>query len=88
MYDEILDLVYHLNTPGFFITVICSEEAGQMPQGIEAFVLQKLQSIAQGASGRKFVFREAGWRLIFTFFPTNEVVNEKYALKNNVYKHP
>ena len=28
--------------------------------------------------------KEGEWRLIFTFFPTDSVVDERYALKNKV----
>ena len=32
----------------------------------------------------EFVYTEGGWRLFFTFFPTDKVVDERYALKNKV----
>lgn len=86
MYDDILDLLSALQIPHFFITATCAATGHHMPQGIEAFVTRKAALIQQGCEARKFVYSEHGWRLIFTFFPTNEVVSERYALKNQVYK--
>lgn len=86
MFNNILDLVSKINTPGFFLTVECSRTGEKMPGGIECFVNEKLSFINQGNNSRKFVFQEEGWRLIITFFPTDQVVDEKYALKNKVYK--
>ena len=45
---------------------------------------EKYQAILHGANGRKFVYTEGEWRLVFTFFPTDKVVDERYALKNKV----
>ncbi len=56
----------------------------EMPEHIESFVLEKYQAILHGANGRKFVYTEGGWRLFFTFFPADKVVDERYALKNKV----
>lgn len=86
MFDQILDYINQLETPGYFITAGCSREADTMPEGLGNFIYEKLLLINQGLQARKFVYQEDGWRLILTFFPTNEVVNEKYALKNEVYK--
>lgn len=86
MYDKILDLISQINTPGFFITVEYSQSSELMPQGIEAFIREKVNLINQGCKTRKFVYKASGWRLIFTFFPTNQVVEERYALKNRVRK--
>ena len=86
MRDEILDLVAGIPTPGFFVTVDFVTISACVPGGIEEFVLQKLTLIRGGAAARKFVFKEGKWRLYFTFFPTDRVVEEKYALKNQVFK--
>ncbi|NDV59538.1 hypothetical protein [Bacteroides sp. 519] len=86
MYNTILEQASKIKTPGFFITVECSKETDKMPEAIEDFIFAKLELIKQGTSARKFVYQQDGWRLIFTFFPTNEVVDERYALKNKVYK--
>ena len=40
--------------------------------------------IEQGTNVRKFIYQKEDWRIIFTFFPTDRVVDEKYALKNKV----
>jgi hypothetical protein len=37
-----------------------------------------------GTRSRRFVFQEGEWRIYLTFFPTDEVVDERYALKNKV----
>lgn len=82
--DDIFRKVAEISIPHFFITVEFSSTGERMPQHIEAFLREKHKAILDGANGRKFVFREEGWRLIFTFFPTNETVDECYALKNKV----
>ena len=53
-------------------------------RSITSSELEKYQAILHGANGRKFVYTEGGWRLFFTFFPTDKVVDERYALKNKV----
>lgn len=70
--------------PRFFITVEFSASGTEMPEHIEAFLQEKYEVILRGASGRKFIYKEGEWRLIFTFFPTDRVVDERYALKNKV----
>lgn len=82
--DSIFQTVAHVSVPHFFITVEFSAMGSEMPRFIEAFLKEKHKAILEGAAGRKFVYREEGWRLIFTFFPTDKVVDEKYALKNKV----
>lgn len=82
--DSIFQTVAQVSVPHFFITVEFSAMGSERPQCIEAFLKEKHQAILQGASGRKFVYREGDWRLIFTFFPTDKVVDERYALKNKV----
>ena len=73
-----------MHTPGFFITaeIVRTDEA--MPMGLEAFILGKLMQIYRGIGARRFAFNEGKWRIYLTFFPTTEVVNERYALKNKV----
>ena len=73
-----------MHTPGFFITaeIVRTDEA--MPVELEAFILGKLTQINQGIGARRFAFNEGKWRIYLTFFPTTEVVNERYALKNKV----
>ena len=82
--DRIFQNVAELSVPNFFITVEFSVMGNEMPEHIESFVLEKYQAILHGANGRKFVYTEGGRRLIFTFFPTDKVVDERYALKNKV----
>lgn len=82
--DRIFQNVAELSVPNFFITVEFSVMGNEMPEHIESFVLEKYQAILHGANGRKFVYTEGGWRLFFTFFPIDKVVDERYALKNKV----
>lgn len=83
--DRIFRQVSEITIPRFFITVEFAAVGDGMPKGIEAFLQEKHRAILQGASGRKFTYQEEGWRLIFTFFPTDRVVDERYALKNRRY---
>ena len=82
--DQIFHKVAEIATPHFFITVEFSASGPEMPEHIEAFLQEKYEVILRGASGRKFIYKEGEWRLIFTFFPTDRVVDERYALKNKV----
>ncbi len=86
MFDQVIDYISQLETPGYFITAGCSKEANKMPGGLRNFIYDKLSLINQGLKTRKFIYQEDGWRIILTFFPTTEVVEERYALKNEVYK--
>lgn len=87
--DDILQLIGKTPLPGFFVTVDFTRASGEAPQwiGIEAFLKEKHSAIRQGVSARKFSYQEAGWRMIFTFFPTDSVVEEKYAMKNKRSKN-
>lgn len=82
--EEVFDLVERLKIPGFFITVHFIREGRKEPSGLENFIQKKKLLIDNGATGRKFVFREEEWHLVLTFFPTDKVVDEHYALKNKV----
>lgn len=73
-----------MHTPGFFITAEIQRVGKELPEGLEAFIRQKLDSIRNGIKSRRFVFQEGEWRMYLTFFPTDEVVDERYALKNKV----
>ena len=73
-----------MDTPGFFVTAEMQCVGNTMPKGLEAFIQKKLEQIRKGITGRRFVFQEDGWRIYLTFFPTTEVVDERYALKNKV----
>ena len=80
--DHIFQEVAGVSIQHFFITVEFAALGSGMPEHLEAFLREKHKAILQGASGRKFIYREGEWRLIFTFFPTDRVVDERYALKN------
>jgi hypothetical protein len=65
-----------MQTPGFFVTAEMQRVGNSLPEGLEA--------IRKGTRSRRFVFQEGEWRIYLTFFPTDEVVDERYALKNKV----
>ena len=73
-----------MQTPGFFVTAEMQRAGSSFPEGLEAFVSQKQEAIRMGTRSRRFVFQEGEWRIYLTFFPTDEVVDERYALKNKV----
>ncbi len=82
--DQIFQKVAEVSIPKFFITVEFSTVGKEMPEHLDAFLWEKYELILHGANGRKFIYREGDWRMIFTFFPTDRVVDEHYALKNKV----
>ena len=84
MQEQIWRDIASMQTPGFFITAEMQRVGNAMPEGLETFVLQKLEAIRNGVRSRRFVFREGEWRIYLTFFPTDRVVDERYALKNKV----
>lgn len=84
--DDILQSVSEIRLPGFFVTADFSKTSEEPPQGIEEFLREKHRAILQGAPGRKFAYQRAGWRIVFTFYPTDRVVEEKYAMKNKMIK--
>ena len=76
--------IAEMHIPGFFITAEVHRSGSYVPEGMEAFIRRKLVQIEEGLKTRRFVFQKEGWRIYLTFFPTNEVVDERYALKNKV----
>lgn len=86
MKELIWKRIAKVDAPGFFITADIIEEGMDEPVGLEIFITEKLLQIKKGVNGRKFVYCEDGWRIYLTFFPTNQVVDERYALKNKVFK--
>ncbi|NDW13569.1 hypothetical protein D0T50_11805 [Bacteroides sp. 214] len=84
--NSILKMIADLPTPGYFVVVEFIQTTNKMPQGIELFIQGKLEAIENGVTGRKFKYKEEEWVMMFTFFPTNQVVDERYALKNKVIK--
>ena len=80
--DQIFQKVAEVSIPKFFITVEFSTVGKDMPKHLDAFLWEKYELILHGANGRKFIYREGDWRMILTFFPTDRVVDEHYALKN------
>lgn len=84
MQNRIWQAIASMHTPGFFVTAEMDRMGEAMPVGLEDFILGKLEQIRQGLKVRRFVFQEDKWRIYLTFFPTTEVVDERYALKNKV----
>ena len=84
MEEQIWEYIAGMDTPGFFITAEMQRMGSVMPEGLDAFIRKKLELIRKGIGSRRFVFLEGEWRSYLTFFPTNEVVDERYALKNKV----
>ena len=84
MQERIWKHIAAMQTPGFFVTAEMQRVGNSFPEGLEAFVSQKLEAIRMGTRSRRFVFQEGEWRIYLTFFPTDEVVDECYALKNKV----
>ena len=84
MQSRIWQAIASMHIPGFFVTAEMDRVGETMPEGLEEFIYQKLELINSGIKVRRFVFKEADWRIYLTFFPTTEVVDERYALKNKV----
>ena len=84
MQERIWKHIAAMQTPGFFVTAEMQRAGNSFPEGLEAFVSQRLEAIRNGTRSRRFVFQEGEWRIYLTFFPTDEVVDERYALKNKV----
>ena len=84
MEEQIWEYIAGMDTPGFFITAEMQRMGSVMPEGLDAFIRKKMELIRKGIGSRRFVFREGEWRIYLTFFPTIEVVDERYALKNKV----
>ena len=84
MEELIWKAIAGMHTPGFFITAEIVRTDESMPMGLEGFIQGKLALINQGISARRFAFCEGNWRMYLTFFPTTEVVDDRYALKNKV----
>lgn len=84
MEEQIWKHIAGMDTPGFFITAEMQHTGNVMPEGLDAFIWKKLELIREGIGSRRFVFQEGEWRIYLTFFPTTEVVDERYALKNKV----
>lgn len=84
MEEQIWRKIAGMETPGFFITAEIHRKGEVFPAGLEEFVDRKLKLIQEGIGSRRFVFQKGEWRIYLTFFPTTEVVDERYALKNKV----
>ena len=86
MKEQVWKYMAGLSTSGFFITADIVREGKEFPTGIKAFIGEKLAQIRDGIPARKFSFHAEGWHIHFTFFPTDRVVDERYALKNRAMK--
>lgn len=86
MNEQIWKYIAELPIPGFFITADIMHEGEEFPIDIKVFIYEKLALIEGGISARKFSFHAGDWRIYLTFFPTDRVVDERYALKNKMIK--
>lgn len=82
--EKIWRNIASMDTSGFFITAEIHRSGSEVPEGLKMFIDKKLVLIRTGIRTRRFVFQEGGWRIYLTFFPTDKVVDERYALKNKV----
>lgn len=82
--EQIWRKIARMDIPGFFITAEMCRTGSRMPEELDTFIHQKQKLIKEGLETRRFVFQEGGWRIYLTFFPTDKVVDERYALKNKV----
>ena len=79
------ELAHTRRWSGFFITAEIHRAGEELPVSLQTFIDEKYRRITQeGISARRFVFQEREWRIYLTFFPTSQVVDERYALKNKV----
>ena len=83
---QLIDSLHHeiakLKFPGFFVVSLCRKVGEELPTENTLFLQNKHLLIQQGFTGRRFVYRNGGWYVFFTFYPTDELVDEKYAMKN------
>ncbi|MDE5676278.1 hypothetical protein [Phocaeicola sp.] len=86
--EQIWTAIARMHTPGFFITALIGQEGEEFPAALQAYIGERLAAFRRGVKARKFVFRQGDWRIYLTFFPTDRVVEEGYALKNSVMKTP
>ncbi|MCD8078938.1 MAG: hypothetical protein LUF04_00530 [Bacteroides sp.] len=85
--EQLLCEVGEMTFPGFFVTAEVLSCTAEFPVSHPEFLREKHQAITEkGISGRIFSFRENGWHIRFTFFPTDRVVEERYAWKNRVVR--
>ena len=82
--EQIWRKIAGMDAPGFFITAEMGQRGDGFPKGMVEFIGQKLSQIKLGLQTRRFLYQEGGWRIYLTFFPTDCVVDERYALKNKV----
>ncbi len=80
--DALHALVAQQQFNGYFVAATYRAVGNDLPGDILQFLEDKYRQIEQGATGRRFVYRADGWYIFFTFYPTDKVVDEKYAMKN------
>ena len=84
--DSILQLISEIHIPRFFYYRRLPANRRGYSSRNKRLLKEKYDKISHGASGRKFIYQESGWRMAFTFYPTDRVVDEKYAMKNKMIK--
>lgn len=86
--DALHAQIAQLVTPAFFVTAECITHGDVLPSDINHFIIDKYKAIVAGMPGRRFSYRAEGWCLYITFFPTDTVVDERFALKNKtMFRH-
>lgn len=78
--DSVLQLISEIHIPDSSLPQIFCKLENFSPRN-RFFLKEKHAKIIQGANGRKFIYQQSGWRIAFTFYPTDRVVDEKYAMK-------
>lgn len=87
MKTEIWKHLSDLGIQDYFITADFVSEDKEFPLQLDSFIFQKLEGIRTGRiNGRKFSFKEGNWKIYLIFFPTNKVVDERFAMKNKMIK--
>ena len=84
--EQIWRRIAEMETPALFMTADIMCEGSSQLDGLEVFIKGKITQIQQGITGRKFTLQLVECSLHLTFFPTNFVVDERYALKNKFIK--
>ena len=83
----ICDHLSRLDTSDFFVTVDILSEDKDFPESLDTYIFTKIEAIhSRHIPARKFLFKEGNWKIHLTFFPTQEVVDERYAMKNKMIK--
>mgnify|MGYP000847697631 CR=1 FL=1 len=85
LFLRLLNRISQFNSSSpYFILTHCAVLGEELPDDIIPFLQEGLTKIHRGYGKRRFLYKGRGWRIIFTFYPKDEVVSNRYALKNKV----